>query len=167
MWPHPSLSPHGRDRQTLAPRAPNLPCDRRSSSWAPSPLLITGCLPAAPPPLTLHPLAYWYTSPQDRLRLLLGKAMGLQGVLMQSTQGENAHIIHQQHTGPVQRDSPPSLLSQRAIKTQTYCLVVVSWGQCAAAESQVVCNGLHINWHHTKNTYRHTVGNSEYNKAIQ
>lgn len=64
------------------------------------PLLITDCLPAATLPLTLHPPAYWYTSPQDRLWVLLRKAIGLQGGLIQSTLGENTH-----HSSPTQDQS--------------------------------------------------------------
>ncbi len=100
------LSLHCRDRQTLAPRAPNLLCYLPQSV---SPLLIAGCLPAATPPLTLHPLAYWYTSPQVRLRVLLGKAVGLQGGLIQSGLGPNTHIIHHQHrTSPEKHSTRPS-----------------------------------------------------------
>lgn len=60
--------------------------------------LITGCPPAATPPLTLHPPAQRYTSRQDRLRVLLRRGMGLRGGLIQSALGGK----HTHHSSPAQ-----------------------------------------------------------------
>lgn len=91
------LSLHGRDRQTPAPRAPNLLCYQRYAPKASSPSSSPAVCPRQHHHLhSIHPLIDTLHR-RIAFECSLGRRLGLRGGLIQSRIGPNTHIIHQRH----------------------------------------------------------------------
>lgn len=105
------LSLHGRDRQTPAPRAPNLLCYQQYAPKASSPSLSPAVCPRQHHHLhSIHPLIDTLHR-RIAFECSLGRRLGLRGGLIQSRIGPNTHtsFINDTETRRLSRSSSFSL----------------------------------------------------------